>query len=259
MKPNVFLQALSSRVADYCPLFIAGHATVKKHRGFRFEVFWPRLQGYHEVISEAWNKELHVVNPYLRLHTKMERTSKALRKWARSMIGNNRVLMCAARMLIGILDVVQDFRQLSEQEIRLKRDLKVKFLGMTAVEKLGAKQAARLTTINAAETSSKLFYLQANGRRRKNFIQSIHVGTEIFSSHESKTDAIFNHYSSLFGHPPERTTSLNWEAIGLQHHDLAHLEDEFTEEEIKVVVDDIAAEKTPGPDEYIGVFLKSSW
>ena len=43
MKPNVFLQALSSRVADYCPLFIAGHATVKKHRGFRFEVFWPRL------------------------------------------------------------------------------------------------------------------------------------------------------------------------------------------------------------------------
>ena len=259
MKPNVFLQALSSRVSDHCPLFIAGHATVKKHRGFRFEIFWPRLQGYHEVISEAWNKELHVVNPYLRLHTKMQRTSKALRKWARSMIGNNRVLMCAARMLIGILDVVQDFRQLSEQEIRLKRDLKVKFLGMTAVEKLRAKQAARLTTINAAETSSKLFYLQANGRRRKNFIQSIHVGTEIFSSHESKADAIFNHYSSLFGHPPERTTSLNWEAIGLQHHDLAHLEDEFTEEEIKAIVDDIAAEKAPGPDGYIGVFLKSSW
>ena len=56
MKPNVFLQALSSRVLDHCPLFIAGHATVKKHRGFRFEIFWPRLQGYHEVISEAWNK-----------------------------------------------------------------------------------------------------------------------------------------------------------------------------------------------------------
>ena len=51
------------------------------------------------------------------------------------MIGNNRVLLCAAKMLIGILDVVQEFRQLSEQELGLKRDLKVKFLGMTAVEK----------------------------------------------------------------------------------------------------------------------------
>jgi hypothetical protein len=64
----------------------------------------------------------------------------------------------------------------------LKRDLKVKFLGMTAVEKLRAKQSARLTAIKAAETSSKLFYMQANGRRRRNFIQSIKSGhyTEIY-------------------------------------------------------------------------------
>jgi hypothetical protein len=182
MKPNVYLQALSSRVSDHCPLFITGHETVKKFRGFRFEVFWPRLQGYDEVVADAWQKEVRIVNPYLQLHTKLQRTSKALTKWARSMIGSNKLLLCAAKMLIGILDVVQDFRQLSDQEISLKRDLKVKFLGMTAVEKLRAKQSARLTAIKAAETSSKLFYMQANGRRRRNFIQSIKSGhyTEIY-------------------------------------------------------------------------------
>jgi hypothetical protein len=83
MKPNVYLQALSSRVSDHCPLFITGHETVKKFRGFRFEVFWPSLQGYDEVVADAWQKEVRIVNPYLQLHTKLQRTNKALTKWAR--------------------------------------------------------------------------------------------------------------------------------------------------------------------------------
>jgi hypothetical protein len=174
------------------------------------------------------------------------------------MIGNNKLLLCAAKMLIGILDVVQDFRQLSDQEISLKRDLKVKFLGTTAVEKLRAKQSARLTAIKAAETSSKLFYMQANGRRRKNFIQSIKSGHATFFSHEEKAEVIFDHFSSHFGQPAIRIASLNWEELGLQRHDLSHLEEEFTEEEVKTVISDIAADKAPGPDGYIGVFLKRS-
>jgi len=65
-------------------------------------------------------------------------------------------------MLIGILDVAQDYRQLSVHEIYLKRDLKVRLLGMTAVAKLRAKQSARLTAIKASEASSNFFYMQAN-------------------------------------------------------------------------------------------------
>jgi hypothetical protein len=38
-----------------------------------------------------------------------------------------------------------------------------------------------------------------------------------------------------------------------------NLEEEFTEEEVKAVINDIAADKAPGPDGYIGVFLKRSW
>jgi hypothetical protein len=62
---------------------------VQSFRGFRFEAFWPRLQGYHEVVAEAWNKHVSVTNPFLRLHIKLQRTGKALRQWARNLIGNN--------------------------------------------------------------------------------------------------------------------------------------------------------------------------
>ena len=53
MKPNVFLQALSSRVSDHCPLLLAAHESIRKHYGFRFEAFWPRLQGYDDVVQQS--------------------------------------------------------------------------------------------------------------------------------------------------------------------------------------------------------------
>jgi hypothetical protein len=74
-------------------------------------------------------------------------------------LGKNKVLLCAAQKLIAILDVVQEFRPLSSTEAKLRRDLKVRFLGLTVVEKLRAKQASRLVAIRAAEAN-----LQANGR-----------------------------------------------------------------------------------------------
>jgi hypothetical protein len=107
----------------------------------------------------------------------MQRTSKVLRCWAKGLVGRNKLLLKAASLLISAflnLDAVQDYRLLSEHELRLKRDLKLRFLGLTAVEKLRAKQASRLTSIRASEANSKLFYLQANGRRRKNIIHSLH-------------------------------------------------------------------------------------
>jgi len=63
-----------------------------------------------------------------------------LKHWAKKKLGNNKLLLRAARQLIGIMDIVQEHKSLSSAEISLRRDLKARFLGMTAVEKLRAKQ-----------------------------------------------------------------------------------------------------------------------
>jgi hypothetical protein len=147
MMPNVVLQALSSQVSDHCPLLIAGGDAVKNYRGFHFELFWLQLPGFSDVVAAAWARPLNIFNPFLCLHTKLQRVSKALRAWAKAIIGHKKLLLCATSKLIGILDVVQDYRQLSDQEMLLHRDLKARFLGLTAVEKLRAKQRSRLISI----------------------------------------------------------------------------------------------------------------
>lgn len=106
MLPNCALQAASSSVSDHCPLLLVGNATRRHYRGLRFESFWPRLQGFMETVMEAWERQIQIQNLFLRLHIKMERAGKNLRKWARSKIGRNKLLLCAAKQLVGILDVV---------------------------------------------------------------------------------------------------------------------------------------------------------
>ena len=259
MLPDSTLEAQSSMVSDHSPLILTGNAATSTFRGFRFESFWPKLPGYSVTVQAVWNRPVHVYNPFLRLHIKLARTAKALKQWARKNIGNNKLLLTAARQLIGILDVVQEHRQLTISEIRLRRDLKVRFLGMTAVEKLRAKQQSRLTNIRAAEANNKLFYLQANSRRRKNFVRTLHSQQGIMVTQEEKAQCVFQHFNGRLGAQQPRTVTIDWDQIHLTRHDLQHLETEFTEDELKATVQDIAPDKAPGPDGFIGYFYKESW
>jgi len=133
------------------------------------------------------------------------------------------------------------------------------FLGMTAIEKIRAKQQSRLTHIKAAEASSKLFYIQVNGRRRKNFIRFLQSQEGIMHTHQEKAQCVFQHFSHKLGLQQQREVTLDWSQINLVRHDLQHLEMEFTEDELKATMHDIAPDKAPGPDGYIGTFYKASW
>jgi len=119
---------------------------------------------------------------------------KGIEEMGQKTIGNNKLLLCSARQMVAILDVVQEFRQLSEHEVLLRHDLKVRILGFTGVEKLRLKQQSRLSAIRAAEANSKLFYLHANGRRRKNFIKYLNSNGMIKHTQQEKEECVFQHF-----------------------------------------------------------------
>lgn len=157
------------------------------------------------------------------------------------------------------MDIVQEVRPLSDPEIIFRRDLKSRLLGLTAVDKLRAKQASRLVRIRAAEANEKLFYMQANGRRRKNTIHHIVTDEGTKHRHEDIAAAIYNHYRTHFGQPPQRDFTVNWPELGIDTRDLSHLEVLFSEAEVHSVIQDLESDKAPGPDGFIGVFFKHSW
>jgi hypothetical protein len=61
-----------------------------------------------------------------------------------------------------------------------------------------------------------------------------------------------------FGQPHQRDLTLNWAELGLPKMDLSHLKEEFTDEEVHAAIQDLASDKAPGPDGYVGIFFKHS-
>lgn len=97
------------------------------------------------------------------LHTKLSRTARALKKWDRKETRHSRELYNVATQLIFLLDLAQEERELTEEERKLRKELKLKLLGLAAVERMRWRQRSRLTWIRVGDANTKLFHIRANG------------------------------------------------------------------------------------------------
>jgi hypothetical protein len=153
---------------------------------------------------------------------------------------------------------------LSNVEVKLKKDLKARLLGLT-----GSQQ----WIVYGLNRPLAWFQLKHLKQTQNSFTSKQMVGVgKIISASLSRMKALCTHmkprqpsfsvtivYSNHFGTPATRDFTFNWEQLGLQRHDLSSLDLPFLEDEHKAVILDIASEKAPGPDGFIGVFFKQSW
>jgi hypothetical protein len=106
----------------------------------------------------------------------LRETAKALVKWSSKAVGNIRLRIQIAMEVIFRLEVAQDSRSLSPKEISLRRFLKLRYLGLTSLQRTIAWQQSSLRWLREGDANTKLFHLHANHRRRKNFTPSLLVG-----------------------------------------------------------------------------------
>jgi hypothetical protein len=157
--PSAILQPLPSSLSDHAPLLLVGAAAIPRCRPFRFEAFWPRMEGFHEVVQEAWDMVVRSMDPLRRLHVKLERTAKALKCWHRAKFGDLKLQLAIAREVIGRLDVAQEARQLTMAERALRTSLRSKILGIASINKIRMRQKARLSSIRLGDANTLLFHI----------------------------------------------------------------------------------------------------
>ena len=51
---NCLLQSMASHDSDHCPLLLGLQDSKLVRPRFHFESYWPRLDGFEEVVSSAW-------------------------------------------------------------------------------------------------------------------------------------------------------------------------------------------------------------
>ena len=150
------------------------------------------------------------------LNNKLCNTAAELRKWSRSVFGKARMQLHMVQEIIFRLDQAQEARVLSEEEAGLLKDLKVRVLGLAAIERARSRQTSRLTWLKHGDACTKFFHLRMSARKRRNFIPALRRRDGTFAwNHDEKEKEAFDHYKTLLGTKVSRARSLNWESKGL--------------------------------------------
>lgn len=106
------LAALGSTVSDHCPLLLDLNAEFRSRKRFRFESFWPRVDGFFDMVEVAWNSVPSTGNAFVALDNKLRATAKALQGWGDKWIGNVKLQILVSLEIIARLDMPVDTRPL---------------------------------------------------------------------------------------------------------------------------------------------------
>ena len=115
--PTCQLPALGSIVSDHCPLLLDLNADLVMGRRFRFEAFWPKMEGFYDTVEEAWQSVHSYGSPFVVLDLKLRATAEKLKQWSDRRIGYVKLQIGITMEVIARLDKAMDDRHLSVQEI----------------------------------------------------------------------------------------------------------------------------------------------
>lgn len=150
-------------------------------RRFMFELFWAELDGFLDVVQEAWTCDHSIVEPFHHLDVLLRNTARALTVWGQKKVGNIKLQIGVVKLIILRLDCAQDSRLLTPEERWLRGMLKHLVLGFASLESTIARQRSRIRWLSEGDANTELFHLVANGRKAKNFIPAIVVDGQVIT------------------------------------------------------------------------------
>ena len=228
-------------------------------RRFHFEAFWPKLEGFQEAVSVAWNSVPAGPCPFIYLDRKFKEVSKGLQSWSDKKIGHINSQLVLAREILHQLEIAQDARVLAAGEIWLKNNLKKHCLALASLKRTIARLRSRINWLKDGDANTKLFQQHARHRKRKNFIGKLVSEDQIYTNHADKASIIDDFYNSLLGTHVDRENTVDLTELGLNTHDLTKLDLPFTAEEVWRTIEQLPPDKAPGPDGFTGRFYRSCW
>lgn len=251
------LRCLASVVSDHCPLLLDCSPMPTTHRRFHFEDYWLRMDGFQDTVTAAW-ASAYDPDPFRRLMLRLQATASRLTSWSSKAVGNIKDKLAISCELIARFDRAQEDRVLSAQEDWLRKQLKVSYLGLASMERIIARQHARIANLKDGDATTAFFHRQCSFRRQKNRIFSLTANGAVLTDHEEMAHAAFLHYDALLGTAVDRDLTLDLSQL-IEQSNLADLDAPFSPEEIWDEVKRLPARKAPRPDGFTAEFLRACW
>ena len=217
------------------------------------------MPGFEEVVQKAWNERIDHTEPYQALYHKLKKTALRRSEWSRGLFSKAKIHYQAALLVILRLDIAQENRLLSADELELRARLKRRVIALAVLERSRKKQCARISNLKEGDANTKFFHRRVNARRMKNHIHRIKNAHGWVTEHGAKEKLIREHFSKVMKRGPRSRKDFNWEELNLEPLDLHGLGAPMAECEVLEAINDMPSDKAPGPDGFSGLFFKKCW
>ena len=106
-------------------------------------------------------------DPLTRLDTMLRNLVRDLQRWSATRIGDIKAQLLMARELVLRLDSAQERRQLSDEELGLRKRMKMRCLGLSSLERTMARQRSRIRQLSDGDANTAYFHNNCKGTQKK--------------------------------------------------------------------------------------------
>ena len=84
------------------------------------------MEGFRDLVQNIWNRPVASALPMKRLHVKMARVVKGIKRWKKVKIGDTKLQLAIVKEVLLQLEAAQEHRLLTHMELDLCRRLKAR-------------------------------------------------------------------------------------------------------------------------------------
>jgi mannosylglycoprotein endo-beta-mannosidase len=182
-----------------------------------------------------------------------------LKRWKVN-ISEIKLLIQNCNKVIILLDTLEEERPLFRTEFNFRQIVKSHLDDLLRAECSYWKKRCTVRWIKQGEDNTKFFHAMATERYRRNNIAMLKdsQGNEV-SDHDQMAVMVWNSYRDRMGRSEGISMQFDLAALLPQVEGLDDLTLPFLAKEMDEVVQNMPADRAPGPDDFNGLFLKKCW
>jgi exonuclease III len=85
--PDSLLQSSATDDSDHCPFVLGFHDFSRGKGRFHFQAFWPKMEGFNDVVAHSWASVPAGPCPLITLAKKLKATARSLQSWNAKKVG----------------------------------------------------------------------------------------------------------------------------------------------------------------------------
>ncbi|OIT39647.1 putative acyl-activating enzyme 19 [Nicotiana attenuata] len=211
----------------------------------------------------CWNFQTHGEvqgRPDYILACKLRMLKGKLKEWNGTNHGNFEVRKTQLLSSMAEMDVVQETRNLPEDELLQKASMFMKLEDIAKNEEIAWRQRSRVLWLKQGDRNTIFFHRMANAHRRNNTIDKLEVNGVTVENPETIKGEILSFYQKLYTETEEwRPEVVLADCPCISESEKQWLQRSFEEDEVCAGVKLCASDKAPGPDGYTMGFFHSCW